>query len=245
MVSIQEILTSLFGFYDTVFQPVLSLGPYLSLAVFSAMLAGTFSVIYWLLLDIEKNKKLKEKINDRQEKMKEARKNEDTDEASEHMQETMKLNQKMMMLNFKPMIATMFFVALIFPWLGATYAPSVEMTSQGNNSFTGNFSYAGDTTKIKVQNSSEPVMQINEQELRKGESFNSHGIDWSFKNFGQKSGGYLGLNSAEGPTTKLAAVYVPLPFSIPLAGTALNWLGFYIIFAMPLTFIFRKALGVQ
>jgi len=33
------------------------------------------------------------------------------------MQETMKHNQKMMMLNFKPMIATMVFVALVFPWL--------------------------------------------------------------------------------------------------------------------------------
>ncbi|MFQ3274894.1 MAG: uncharacterized membrane protein (DUF106 family) [Candidatus Nanohaloarchaea archaeon] len=245
MVSIQGILTALFGFYDTVFQPVLSLGPYLSLAVFSGMLAGVFSVIYWILLDIEKNKKLKEKISNTQEKMKEARKNDNTDKASDHMQKTMELNQKMMMLNFKPMIATMVFVGLIFPWLGATFAPTIEMTQVDNTTYTGNFSYAGETTRITVINETEPVLQVNGEEINQGEKFRHQGISWNFQRFGESSGGFLGLTGSNGITTKLAAVFIPLPFSIPLAGTALNWLGFYILIAMPLTFIFRKALGVQ
>lgn len=245
MVSIQGILTALFGFYDTVFQPVLSLGPYLSLAVFSGMLAAVFSIIYWILLDIEKNKKLKEKISNTQEKMKEARKNDNTDKASDHMQKTMELNQKMMMLNFKPMIATMVFVGLIFPWLGATFAPTIEMTQTDNTTFSGNFTFAGETTDITVVNETEPVLQIDGEEVKEGDNFTKHGIDWTFQRFGGGGGGFLGLTGSEGVTTKLAAVFVPLPFSIPLAGSALNWLGFYILIAMPLTFIFRKALGVQ
>jgi uncharacterized membrane protein (DUF106 family) len=245
MVSIQGILTALFGFYDTLFQPVLSLGPYLSLAVFSAMLAGVFSIIYWILLDIEKNKKLKEKISNTQEKMKEARKNDKTDKASEHMQKTMELNQKMMMLNFKPMIATMVFVGLIFPWLGATFAPSVELTQVDNTTYTGNFTFAGETSMITVMNETDPVLQINGDEVREGEKFDQHGIEWEFKNFGEGGGGYFGFGGTSGITAKITAVFVPLPFSIPLAGNALNWLGFYILIAMPLTFIFRKALGVQ
>jgi uncharacterized membrane protein (DUF106 family) len=245
MVSIQGILTALFGFYDTLFQPVLSLGPYVALAFFSTALAAVFSIIYWFLLDIEKNKKLKEKISNTQEKMKEARKNDETDKASDHMQKTMELNQKMMMLNFKPMIATMVFVGLIFPWLGATFAPTMEMTQVDNTTYTGNFTFAGETSMITVVNETEPVLQIDGEEITQGESFQHQGIEWSFKRFGESGGGFLGLTGSEGVTTKLAAVFVPLPFSIPLAGTALNWLGFYILIAMPLTFIFRKALGVQ
>lgn len=245
MASIQGILTALFGFYDTLFQPVLSLGPYLSLAVFSAMLAALFSIIYRLLLDIEKNKELKEKISETQDKMKEARKNDETEKASDYMQETMQLNQKMMMLNFKPMIATMVFVGLVFPWLGATFAPTVEMNQIDNTTYTGNFSYAGETNRITVINETEPVLQINGEEISQGEKFEHQGIDWTFQRFGEGGGGFLGLTGSEGVTAKLAAVFVPLPFSIPLAGSALNWLGFYILIAMPLTFIFRKALGVQ
>lgn len=245
MVSIQGILTTLFGFYDTVFQPILSLGPYISLTIFSGMLAGVFSIIYWILLDIEKNKELKEKISNTQEKMKEARKNDDTDKASDHMQKTMELNQKMMMLNFKPMIATMVFVGLIFPWLGATFAPSVELTQIENTTYTGNFTFAGDTNRITVMNETEPILQIKGNEVREGEEFEYQGIEWEFKNFGEGGGGYFGFGGSNGTIAKITAVFVPLPFSIPLAGTALNWLGFYILIAMPLTFIFRKALGVQ
>lgn len=243
MVSIQSILATLYGFYNIIFEPVLSLGPYPALAFFSVCLAGVFSIIYWLLLDIEKNKKLKEKISKKQDKMKEARKNENADEASEHMQETMKLNQKMMMLNFKPMIATMVFVGLIFPWLGATFAPSVQMQQIDNTTFEGNMTFAGETIDLTVRNGTEPVLEADGQEINEGEKLRFQGIDWTFTRFGEASGGPL--SNGEGYVVKLAAVFVPLPFAIPLAGEALNWLGFYILIAMPLTYIFRKLLGVQ
>ena len=245
MVSIQGLLTGLFGFYNTVFQPVLSVGPYLALTFFSVALAGIFSVIYWFLLDIEKNKNLKEKISDTQEKMKEARKNDETDKASDHMQKTMELNQKMMMLNFKPMIATMVFVGLIFPWLGATFAPSVDLKQVDSTSYEGNFSYAGETNKITVINETEPVLQVNGEEINQGQQFNQKGISWKFKRFGEGGGGYLGLTGSDGINAKINAVFIPLPVSPPFIGPALNWLGFYILIAMPLTFVFRKMLGVQ
>jgi uncharacterized membrane protein (DUF106 family) len=243
MVDIQSFLTALYGFYNTIFEPVLGLGPYPALAFFSVCLAAVFSIIYWFLLDIEKNKKLKEKINKKQDKMKQARKNENADKASEHMQETMELNQKMMMLNFKPMIATMIFVALIFPWLGSTFAPNVQMQQIDNTTFEGNLTFAGETQRLTVINNTEPTLEVNDQQIQQGEKFSFQGINWNFKNFGASTGGFL--STGEGYSAKLAAVFVPLPFSIPLAGEALNWLGFYILIAMPLTYIFRKMLGVQ
>ena len=241
---IETILTSLFGFYNTAFQPILGLGPYLSLVFFSACLAAVFSIIYWLLLDIDRNKEIKEKISEHQEKMKDARKNDETDKASEHMQETMKLNQKMMMLNFKPMIATMVFVALIFPWLGATFAPTVELTQQGNNTYTGEFVYNGKSGQLTVVNGTNQTVDFDGQQTDIDGSIDAYGVTWDITNFGESGGGFLGTSIASGTILNLNARFVELPFSIPLAGSALNWLGFYIIIAMPLTFIFRKMLGV-
>ena len=47
-------------FMTQLFQPILAQGPYLSLFVFSACLAGLFSILYWILLDIEKADEIKE-----------------------------------------------------------------------------------------------------------------------------------------------------------------------------------------
>ncbi|MBY6294242.1 DUF106 domain-containing protein [Nanohaloarchaea archaeon H01] len=244
MVSIESFLTGLYGFYNAIFEPVLAAGPYVALAFFSASLAAVFSIIYWLLLDIEKNKKLKEKISDTQDLMKEARKNDNSEKASEHMQKTMELNQKMMMLNFKPMIATMVFVALIFPWLGATFSPAVDMNQVGNSTYEGKFTYAGQTTSIQVTESNETdTLEIGDQKVTEGERFNHMKTEWEFKRFGEKKGGLF--SSGNGQVTQLSGVFVDLPFGIPLAGNELNWLGFYIFIAMPLTFLFRKLLGVQ
>ena len=244
MAVIESFLIGLYGFYNTIFGPILALGPYVALGIFSAALAGIFSIIYWYLLDIEKQKELKEKISEKQEKMKEARKNDKADKASEHMQETMKHNQKMMMLNFKPMIATMLFVVFIFPWLGSTFAPTVQLDAQDNNTFTGEFEYNGQSTPITVINDTEPTVQLGDQEAQVGGELKAYGVEWDVVKFGEAGGGFFGISLNEGTIVKLNAKFIELPFGIPLAGTALNWLGFYIIIAMPLTFILRKMLGV-
>lgn len=242
--TLTAVLTTLYGFYSTVFSPVLNLGPYISLGIFSAGLAAVFSIIYWYFLDIEKQNELKEKINNYQDKMKEARKNGDTEDASDHMQKTMELNQKMMMLNFKPMIATMVFVGLFFPWLGSTYAPSVQLQEQSPSIYTGEFAFANNSAPVTVNNTTEQTgITVNGQEAAVGELVNVHGIDWEITKFREANQGPFSTTS--GKIVKLNAEFIKLPFSIPFAGNALNWLGFYIILAMPLTYIFRKILGVN
>lgn len=237
-------LTTLYGFYSTVFSPVLSLGPYASLAIFSTGLAAVFSIIYWMFLDIEKQNELKEKINEYQEKMKEARKEGDTDDASDHMQKTMELNQKMMFLNFKPMIATMLFVGLFFPWLGSTYAPSIPVTGNATGNYTAELEFGPDAVPINVDNTTgEPQVTVNGQQVNTGETVNAHGTEWELTKIGDSKNGIFSTSS--GKIVKLNAEFIELPFSIPFAGKALNWLGFYIILAMPLTYIFRKLLGVN
>lgn len=233
------LLGPLYTFYNTVFQPLLAMGPYVSLGFFSAALAGIFSLIYWWLLDTDRADKIKDKLEHHQDKMKEARKNEESDKASKHMQKTLKLNQKFMMLNFKPMIATMVFVALIFPWLGVTYGPTIDLHSTSNQSFTGNITYAGQTSQIEVVNGTETVINYNGQNASIHENFDANGITWEVMGFNKASGDQADAK------LNINAVFIPLPGSYPFVGKALNWLGFYIILMMPLSYAFRKALGVQ
>lgn len=239
-IELAGLMLPLYNMYNTVFQPLLAFGPYASLGFFSAALAGIFSIIYWWLLDIDRADEIKEKLEHHQDKMKEARQNDENDKASKHMSKTLKLNQKFMMLNFKPMIATMVFVALIFPWLGVTYAPSIDLTAMDNKTFTGNITYAGDTKQIRVVNDTEPVIDYNGENATLNENFRTHGITWEV----------MGFNEAPEESTadaklNINAVFIPLPGSYPFIGKALNWLGFYIILMMPLSYLFRKALGVQ
>ena len=236
------ILTALYGFYNVIFRPLLAADPYLAMGFFSVCLAGLFSLIYWLMLDIEKADEIKEKMKEHQDKMKEARSNDESDKATKHMQKSMEMNQKLMMENFKPMIGTIVFVALIFPYLGATFAPAVEMNPDGD-AWRGNLSYGGQTAEIIVENSSEGfTASYMGQEADIGGRLNIFGMNWEVANFKKHTGGIF--SEAKGRVLKLGVVFVELPFSLPFAGNTLNWLGFYILLAMPLTYIFRKALGV-
>ncbi len=238
--TIQGPLSVLFGFYDSIFQPLLALSPYYALTFFSVALAGIFSLIYWRLLDVEKQRELKSKLKEQQEKMKEAREEEDTEKVSEHMSKSLELNQRFMMLNIKPMLATMVFVALFFPWLSATFTPNVQM-DDSNSIYEGEFEYAGQTVPLEINNQSEElILAVEDQEIEQGERFDAFGFTWEFSSFGDNGGWF----SQEGHSARIAGVFVPLPFTLPYIGSALNWLGFYIIMAMPMTYAFRKMLGI-
>lgn len=239
---INTILNLLYSIYDPLFQPLLAQGPYVSLAVIAAGLAAVFSLLYWVFLDKEKRDKIKEKLDKEQEKLKEAQQDEDKD-ASDHMKKTFELNRKFMMVNFKPSIATMVFVALLFPWLGATYSPAVDLQPTQDGIFEGNFTYAQQDMPVTVDNTTaNTTIQIDGEQYSEGDAFQAHGVQWRINNFRYQEGGFT---SSEGHRLKVAAEFFQLPFSIPFAGTALNWLGFYIIILMPLSILFRKLLGVQ
>jgi len=172
--------------------------------------------------------------------MKEARENDNADKVSEHMTKSLELNQKFMMLNFKPMVVTMLFVGLFFPWMGSTFSPNVPIQQSGEV-YTGELEYASSNVPLEVQNSSEnsTVLMVEGQEIEQGETFEALDVTWEYR--GVKEGGWLG---PDGQTVAVAAEFVQLPFGLWYIGSALNWLGFYILIAMPLTFAFRKMLGI-
>lgn len=244
MYMIAALLGTMYSFYNAVFQQILALGPYAALGFFSACLAALFSGIRWWLLDHEKADKIQDKIQEKQEKMKEARENDNPEKASKHTKQVFKHNQEFMMLNMKPMIGTMVFVALIFPWLGATFAPTVELQETQENVFQGNFTYAGQDTQITVDNTSEQfTISTNGQAAASGEQLEINNFQWTVKDFRDRSPGFF--SSTSGPAVGFNGHFIGLPISLPFIGPALNWLGFYIVIAMPLTFLFNKLLGIQ
>lgn len=234
-----QLLAPLFSFYDSVFQPLLAAGPYVSLGFFSAALAALFAVIYWFLLDVERADEIKDKLNKYQDKMKEARENDNDDEASKHLKKTLQLNQKFMMLNIKPMLATIVFVGLFFPWLGNTYAPNVDMNQTDNSTFTGQLQYAGNTQELKVSNESSVLVESGNSTAGIKEDIEVLDVRWQVAGFQRLQ------DEDSDAQLKLNAEFVPLPVNLPFVGNALNWLGFYFILIMPLTYVFRKLLGVQ
>ena len=237
---IGQILAPLFSFYDVIFQPLLVAGPYVSLGFFSAALAALFAVIYWVFLDVERADEIKDKLDTYQDKMKEARENDEHEKASEHLKKTLQLNQKFMMLNMKPMFATIIFVGLFFPWLGNTYAPNIQMNETQNSTFQGQLEYAGQTQAVEVFNTSSGVMiSSGDSEVAVREDIEMLDVMWQVANFERVQDRDFDAR------LKLNAEFVPLPVNLPFVGNALNWLGFYFVLIMPLTYIFRKLLGVQ
>ena len=246
MAGIDSLLQVMYGFYDGLFQPLLAAGPYVSLGAFSAVLALIFSVIYWWLLDVERQQELKDKVQEKQEERKELQEEGRDDEVKEVMGDMMELNQSMMMLNIKPMLATFVFVGLFFPWLGSTYAPAAELSETGNQSYSGNLTYAGDTVPVTVTNSSDVVVEVDGSSAQPGGFVSALGVDWQVAKFSESGGGgflFFG-GGGDGPRVKFNAEFVPLPVSLPFVGSVLNWLGFYILITMPLSIVFRKMLGV-
>lgn len=242
---ISSILSTLFQFYDVIFQPLLQLGPHLSLATFAVALAVLFSLIYWKFLDKEKADKIKEQINEKQEKLKEARENDASEKTQEHLADTLELNQKFMLVSMRPMLVTMIFVALIFPWLGATYSPTVPLQQIDNQTYEGNLTFGQQTEEFILtphNESGAATVEVNGEEYETGERINTHGINWHVQEYDSDNGGIL--STVEGPTVRFAAEFYKLPRSLPLVGEGLNWLAFYIILVMPLSIAIRKALGV-
>lgn len=243
MVSIDGLLQVSYSVYDSLFLSVVSAGPYVSLTAFSTLVAVLFSIAYWYFVDQEKVDDLKSQIEEKQEKRKELQENNNEEELSEMVSEVLSLQQKLMIESFKPTIGMMVLLATFFPWLGATYAPAISLESSGQNNYTGTLEYGGSQEQVTVQNTSSAAIQINGETVSEGDKIDVMGITWQIAGFGNTTGGFL--SSSDGTKLKLNLHTVDLPLSLPFIGNAINWLGFYILVNMPITFVIRRAMGLN
>lgn len=227
--------------FDLVLGPLLGIGSPLTgaritVAVVSVLLSGLLSLLYYWLMDLDAYEEFKEKRETLQDKMQEARDEGNTEEASEYTKKMMELNMENMRLMLKPMLVSMVLFFLILPWMYTTFNPIVAMQPV-DSAFEGTLQFNGAATPMNVeQRGNESVVVVDGAAVGTGERFLMGDMPWKVQS--------ITIND-EGAEVKMAAEIVQLPVSLPLVGDELGWLGSYILIVIPLTYAFRKKLGIQ
>lgn len=99
-----------------IFSPILLLPPILAELVMGILIVFVITLFYRFLVDQKQMKEMKEKQKEIQAKVKELQKT-NPSEASKMTKDMLGISNKIMMLNFKPMLPTMLLVIVVLPWL--------------------------------------------------------------------------------------------------------------------------------
>jgi len=200
--------------------------------VFLISVATSFviSLLYKFLMDQEKLQEIKDKMNELQEKSKEAREEGNEEEAMEYTQKTMKHSKEQMKMQFKPMIATFIIIIPIF-WF---VLPGLYPSATVNLAETDTLEYEGVERTVSLE--SEDPLEVNVD----GEVIQENGVI--------RMNGYrlkLSEYRANEEELEFSRVAVQLPVSLPFWGSALGWLGWYILVSLGMSQVFRKLMGAR
>lgn len=227
--------------FDPVFGSLLAVGSpltgaRLTIVLVSVVLSALVSVLYYILMDVEKYQEIKEKREELNEKMQAARDEENMEEANEYMKEMAGMQKEFFSVMLKPMFASMFIFFLLLPWLFSTFTPVIALSAGATNAtYTGTLGFNGQQIPIEVDASgNETAVVVEDETYAVGDTFHMGDLPWKVKTIDTEAG-----------TVKVAAEVVPLPLSLPFLGDELGWLGTYILVSIPLTFLFRRWLGIQ
>lgn len=202
------------------------------------------SVIYRIFTDPGKVRQIKKDMEFLKKKSKEAQKKKDTKKANEHMSEMMKLSQKQMKLNMKPMFISLAVVMILLGFMHTAYSGStVEFEEPGDSYATGEFTFDGLDYGVKSEKTDDGMRTFididndgdfaDDTAYSNGEVVELGGSKWS-------------IQASEDLQSTRMDLVVELPFMIPvIAWTHLNWLFWYVLVTIPATWIFRKMLGVE
>ncbi|MDY6777757.1 MAG: EMC3/TMCO1 family protein [Candidatus Nanohaloarchaea archaeon] len=218
-------------------------GPQAALGALSVLVAAIISLFYVILIDQEEYQRIKDRQQELQNKYKEAQEEGDSEKAEKFMKENMAVQKEFMMVSFKPIIGSMVVFFLVMPWVLHTFVPVVQLQPQGDV-YRGELTMLGgrytltELTANRTGNSTY-VLAHDGKKLGEGDTLTTDGLEWHIRSIKKVA------NSEERVRAKLSLEFLDLPFSLPLIGSSLGWLGYYIIFQIPFTFLFRKMLGVQ
>lgn len=252
------LVAPLFPAFDAIFGIFLQqFGPHtgsrIALAVMSILMAAVVSLVYAFLIDKERFNEIREKQSEYQDRISEARDEGEMDKANKLLQENMALQKDFMKISLKPILGSMVLFFLMIPWVLNTFVPVQQIDhvddpaglgEQVEDAWRGELSYYNGQYglgEVQVHNRTDGDVRL----IRGGETYSQgdkitlNGLRFQISSIG------LPADDSGQATIQLSHVFLPLPFGLPLAGTSFEWLGFYIIFQIPFTFIFRKALGVQ
>ncbi len=213
--------------------------------IWALLISFIISVIYRVFTKPEEIRQLKKDMKFYRDKSKEAQKEKDMKKANEYMSEMMKLSQKQMKYNMKPMFITMGIILILLGFINTAYSGvSVETMQTGETSSMGHFSYAGFNHSLKSERLEEGDIRIVVDTNDNGDFSDEKGYLNGTIAYIENTNWLVSPNEDMNSTTMI--MVTKLPFTIPLFGwTYLNWLGWYILVTLPFTWIFRKFLGVE
>ncbi len=120
----EGITESYYGILNTLFAPIISINPTLSIIILASIVIFIITLFYKFLINQEAIKEIKAQIKEYQAKIKKVQK-EEPEKSKEVMAEMMKLTNKQMKMSFKPMIPTLIIVMLILPWMATVFTGPV------------------------------------------------------------------------------------------------------------------------
>jgi uncharacterized membrane protein (DUF106 family) len=217
--------------------------PHIEIFLWALLISFIISLIYRIFTKPEEIRQLKKDMTFYRGKLKEAQKNKDTKKMNDYSSEMMKLSQKQMKHNMKPMFITMGVVIILLGFIHNAYSVVAVETPQTGGEGMGYFSYAGFNHSLRSE-------KLNETDIRVSIDTNDN-LDFS------DDGGYLMGEvayignvywsvSPEDMNLTTMGILVKLPFTVPLLGWGyFNWLLWYVLATLPATWIFRKFLGVE
>jgi len=108
------------SFLDPIFDPLLTINPFIAILLLSFILSVLITVIYKLMTDQDLMKTLKQDMKSAQKEMKKLKDN--PEKLLKMQKQTMDKNMKYMMHSMKPTLITFIPIILVFGWLNANLA---------------------------------------------------------------------------------------------------------------------------
>jgi uncharacterized membrane protein (DUF106 family) len=207
---------------EFLFNPLLGLQPALAILIFSAFVLFIINIFYKVLIKQHLAKAIKDRQKELSKRMQEERKAGNMDKMNALMKESLSENSKLMRMTMKPMIVSFVVVIIFLPWLHSVYG---DVTAPMQNN-TGIAALGG----------------INHSFSINGKTLSS--------DFRKCDGNCFIINNRtyevmkEGNAMKFAPIVATFPFSMPLLGYNVGWLGWYILVSIPLVVILRKLMKI-
>ncbi len=225
----------LYNFIEMSCAPLIAIGPIYAIAGISMFISFLLSISYKLFVNQNKVKYIRTELKELKTKMNAAKKKGKEKELKTLFDKSLKLNNEQLMLNMKPLLASMVLITLFLPWLGHAYGDVNAAIEDGK----GTYAYDNIEEVFTITDGDDPIVTFEKTELGTLENGDevvigerAHKIEIEKKD--EK------INKV-----KFMSFRADLPFSLPIFGNTVGWLGLYIIISMPATFLFRKMLNVM
>lgn len=119
--AIQEVY---YNVLNVVFSPLLRMHPAIGEAIIALLIAFTITLFYKYLVKQDKMKELRDQLKLKQKEIKDLQKT-NPEEATKRTSEILTLTNQQMKMTMVPMMASLLFVILVFPWLKTVFVGPV------------------------------------------------------------------------------------------------------------------------